>query len=205
MSVSKKMGLLLGLLIGLVAEIGPNVADAQNVIAHYSFDGSVNDSGANGLHLLTGAGAEAYASGQFGQAIDLSGGSDNYFYNSSSLFDFGTNNFAIAFWYQSDHVSGDNPFAVGQMVTKDNASSARPGFGVNLTGESTEPVIAFDVDSGEFRYDHNAPANDDTVYQHIVLQRLGGNVETYLNGTLISSIGGAANANVSAPSYAFAV
>jgi len=145
-----------------------------------------------------------YAAGQFGQALDLSG--SDYHYNPSTRFDFGTDDFAVAFWYQSDHVGSENPFSEGQMVTKDNASSARPGWGVNLTGTDPKiPAIAYDVDSGGFRYDATAPADDNSVYHHIVMQRNGDNVESWLNGKLVGTKSGVDNVNVSAADYAFAV
>jgi hypothetical protein len=74
------------------------------------------------------------------------------------------------------------------MVTKDNASSARSGWGVNLSGtDPKKSVIAYDIDSGGFRYDHPTPADDHRVYHHIVMQRNGDNVESWLAGKRIKS------------------
>ncbi|MBN2375271.1 MAG: hypothetical protein JXD22_02630 [Sedimentisphaerales bacterium] len=153
---------------------------------------------------IIASGGSTYVAGKLGKAVDLSG--SDYYYNPSPKFDFGTNDFAVAFWYQSDHVGSENPFNEGQMVTKDNASSARPGWGVNLTGTDPKaPVIAYDVDSGGFRYDHPTPTDDITVYHHIVLQRNGDDVESWLDGKLVSIKSGADHLNISTPSYSFAV
>lgn len=155
------------------------------------------------LNIISPGGAH-YIAGKFGQALDLSG--SDYLYNPSSQFDFGTDDFAVAFWYQSDHVGDENPFSEGQMVTKDNASSARAGWGVNLSGTDPKaPVIAYDVDSGGFRYDHPTPTDDNTMFHHIVMQRNGDNVESWLNGKLVGTKSGVDNVNVSTADYAFAV
>ena len=179
----------------------PAVVD---VIAHYSFDTDFTDAGLNGLNLNASGSPAIVAANVFGGgSLDLDG--TQYLWNPSNLFDFGVDDFAVAFWYQSDYNGVGSPFTNGQMVTKDNTSSLTPGWGVYQTGPiGPDPVtIAFDVDSGSFRHDEPAPADDDTVYHHLVMQRSGHNVESYLDGVLVNTLSG--NVNVSTPSYAFAV
>ena len=188
---------------GLVALILCVPAAQAGTVAHYAFESDLTDSGANNLDLTTGGGSAAYAGGQFGQAVDL-GGSD-YHYNASTLFDFGTGDFAVAFWYQSDHNGSVCPFINGQMVTKANHSSGAAGWGINQTSGTSPVVIAFDTDSGGFRHNEPAPANDDTVYHHLVMQRKGDFVESYMDGAIVGNLSGATGVSVSNAAYAMAV
>jgi len=189
-----------------------------DVVAHYTFDNTLADSGANGLDLTTGSGSANYAAGKFGQAVDCinpSGGSGtgNYHYNASTLFDFGTGDFAVAFWYQSDHVNGvlPRPFDIGQLVTKDNHTTANPGWGLRVTNDGAlNPFLGYLIEpaGGGNTVDFSstpAPADDNTVYHHLVLQRNGDNMESWLDGVLLDSTPGVDNVNVTAPGYAFAV
>jgi len=197
------------------------IADAAvhaGVVAHYTFDNTLNDSSANGLNLTTGSGSASYVAGKFGQAVDCinpSGGSGtgNYHYNASSLFEFGTGDFSVAFWYQSDHVNGvlPRPFDIGQLVTKDNHTTANPGWGLRITNDgANNPFLGYLIEpagSGN-TVDFSstpAPADDNTVYHHLVLQRNGDYMESWLDGVLLDSTPGAGNVDVSAPGYAFAV
>ena len=137
-------------------------------------------------------------------------GTGNYHYNTSPLFDFGIGDFAVAFWYQSDHTNGQTPINVGEMVTKDDHSSGNPGWGVNLDGTSSNPpVIAYIIEpvgaNNTVEFDAPAPADDNTAWHHIVLQRIGDVMECWLDGTLINTESGVGNVDVSTPGYAFAV
>ena len=187
------------------------------LVAHYSFDNTLNDSGPNSLTLTTGSGSANYSPGKFGSALLCTNfpggaGTGNYHYNSSPLFDFGAGDFAVAFWYQSDHTngqSGNYPFYIGQMVTKDNHATANPGWGVRLTGTTTVPAVGYTIEpagtGNTVDFTTNAPADDSTVWHHIVLQRTGDIMECWLDGVLIYSTNGVDNVDVSTPGYAFAV
>ena len=202
--------LVVALALGLLSLPGSARAD---VVAHYTFDNTLNDSGPNGLALTTGAGGANYASGgKFGQALWCTNfvggaGTGNYQYNSSSLFAFGTGNFAVAFWYQSDHTNGQDPFGIGGMVNKDSAATARSGWDVRLSGSTTVPVIAYEIKpttTGK-TFAMNAPDNDTNVWHHIVLQRRGDIMESWFDGVLTNSTSGVGGYNCSASGYAFAV
>ena len=191
-------------------------ANPAGVVAHYTFDNTLADSGPYGLDLTTGPGGVNYAAaGKFGQALHCvnpggGAGTGNYHYNASSVFDFGVGDFAVAFWYQSDHTTGQTPINVGEMVTKDDHSTGNPGWGVNLDGTSSNPpVIAYIIEpvgaNNTVEFDANAPTDDNTAWHHIVLQRTGDIMECWLDGTLVSTENGMGNVDVSTPGYAFAV
>jgi hypothetical protein len=186
------------------------------VIAHYTFDNTLADSGPYGLDLTTGAGQANYAAnGNFGQALHCinpggGAGTGNYHYNASPLFDFSIGDFAVAFWYQSDHTNGQRPINIGEMVTKDDHATVNPGWGVNLDGTNyNASVIAYVIEpvgaNNTVEFDANAPADDNTAWHHIVLQRTGDIMECWLDGTLVSTESGMGNVDVSTPGYAFAV
>ncbi len=206
--------IILIFVVAVVCFAGP-LAPA-GVVAHYTFDSTLADSGGNGLDLTTGSGSANYAAGKFGNALDCinypgGAGTGNYHYNASSLFDFGTGDFAVAFWYRSDHViTGSNgtgrQFDIGQMVTKANHSTGTAGWGFNLTNDGTDnPLLGMSVTGSYIDTNVAAPADDNTVYHHLVLQRSGDNVEGWLDGTRIYLKTGMDNVNVSNSAYAFAV
>ncbi len=193
----------LRMIAGVVVLILCVPAAQAGTVAHYSFESDLTDSGANSLDLNTSSGAAAYATGQFGQAVDLDG--SNWHYNASTLFDFGTGDFAVAFWYQSDHVLPDGPFNNGQMVTKANHSSGAAGWGINQTSGTSPVIIAFDTDSGGFRHNEPAPADDNVTYHHVLMQRKGDFVESYMDGAPVGNLSGATGVSVSNATYAMAV
>ena len=91
------------------------------------------------------------------------------------------------------------------MVTKANHSSGAAGWGINQTSGTSPVIIAFDTDSGGFRHNEPAPANDDTVYHHLVMQRKGDFVESYMDGAPVGNLSGATGVSVSNATYAMAV
>ena len=126
--------------------ITPVQPDTANLVAHYAFDGSANDS-AGGLHG-TLVGAPTFVPGQQGQAISL---------NTNTVTDY-----VEMTGYQG--ILGANPVTVTAWIkTTTDATGAIIGWGPNTAGQR----FGFRIDAGRLRTEHHGgniqgdgPVND---------------------------------------------
>tara|TARA_Y100001936_G_scaffold239334_1_gene272257 strand:- start:17570 stop:18391 length:822 start_codon:yes stop_codon:yes gene_type:complete len=169
----------IGALLALSVAPGANAA----LIAHYSFDGTLTtDDSGNGHTLIAGGGGPTQVGGQFGNAASFAGGS--FFYNADSAFNLSTGNFAISLWYQAVQSS------FSPMVGK-NTSTGNLGYSLHHTTNITGDLN----DGGGGFVSTAAPADDESVFHHVVYQKIGSTLELYLDGVLASTIGGASGAD----------
>ena len=120
-------------MIALIAA-GPGRSQAGSLIAYYPFDGNGNDASGNGYNL-TLFGGVGFASGLFGEALDLH--HDNAQYAawpvSDPAFNFGSSNFTVSIWVNFNNTSGeqtliekwDGAGGPGWTLTKPSDNSLR--------------------------------------------------------------------------------
>jgi len=165
----------------ILAPMGFVASSNANVIAHYSFDGSVTaDSSGNGYDLSAGGGGPTSVGGQFGNAADFDGSSFLYLNGASnSNFNIGGGTFALSFWYQSDGS------AFMPLVGKNN-SNADQGYATFASGSQVGGDLR-DGTSGTVSAAR--PTDDGSVFHHIVYQSTGLTQQLYLDGILQATSG----------------
>jgi len=156
-----------------------SVSANAGLIAHYSFDGALTaDSSGNGHTLANGAGGPSSTTGKFGNAADFAGGT--FLFSASSAFNLVNGNFAVALWYQAAQSS------FSTMIGK-NTSNSDAGWAIN---HST--LVTGDLNDGTGGTVSTAtPGDDQSEFHHVVYQKIGSTLELYLNGVLVSTVGGA--------------
>jgi hypothetical protein len=180
----------------IVTAIGLAASSNAGVIAHYSFDSSVvADTSGNGNTLTIANGGPNLVGGQFGSAANFNGSSFLYLNGSASnaSFNLATGNFALSFWYQSNHTS------FGQFVGK-NSSNLNQGyastFGATYIGGDLNDTSAGGVGMAR-------PANDSNTFQHVVFQKTGSLLQLYVNGSIVGA--STTSGGVDAINNAFAI
>ncbi len=144
--------------VGFVAMLLTGVVPAQaglesDLVAHYAFDGTPNDSSGNQLHGVENGGV-TYEGGVFGQAASFDGVNDYVEVPDSPLLRFGTGDFTVALWVRFDDLQdggnglfckdtygGDPPpiTATGTVVNIDDDNGG-VGFLTRDLFEGTGPV-----------------------------------------------------------------
>jgi hypothetical protein len=113
---------------------GPGKAGAGSLLAYYPFDGNGADASGNGYNLSLFGGV-GFASGLFGEALDLHHNNAQYAARSvsNSAFNFGSNNFTVSIWVNFNNTSGeqtliekwDGAGGPGWTLTKPSDNSLR--------------------------------------------------------------------------------
>jgi len=170
----------IGFIATTAAALAFSMPAGAGVVAHYSFDTNVTqDDSGNGHNLSTGNGGPTQVGGQFGSAADFNGSSFLYLNGAAqnAALNLTTGQFALSFWYQTDQ-SSFTPY-VGK-----NSSNLNQGYATT----SGNPYIGGDLNDtvaggvGTLR-----PANDDSVFQHIVFQKTASVLQLYVNGSLVGA------------------
>ncbi len=146
------------------------------LVAHYDFEGAVNaDSSGNGRNLALGAGGPVQTvTGKFGNGGDFAGG--GFMFSADSAFNLVNGDFAVSLWYRAVE-SGFSP-----LVGK-NTSTSDAGWAI-----SQSTIVSGDLnDATSGVVSTTAPADDEIDYQHLVYQKIGANLELYVNGVLVDT------------------
>ncbi len=201
-----------------------------DIIAHYSFDGNLtlgDDSAGGGRDLNvtvlgTGTAPALTATSKFGGgAAEFFGGAttnddQGYFYTAGTTansFDFGTGDFAISYWYQNHHAS-DQSGRIFSKADSTGGNKSGTGLGLLITMSNvggTPEIVADDCgfcNGAVSLLRETAPADDNTAFQHVVVQRTGANWEMYLDGTLVDGprgLDGGAGTNFTRQGVAFSI
>ncbi len=110
------------------------------MIAYYPFDGNGNDASGNGYNLTLHGGV-GFASGLFGQALDLHHDDAQYAARpvSDPSFDFGSNNFTVSIWANFNTTSGE------QTLIEKWDGAGGPGWTLTkLDGDALRLATSFD-------------------------------------------------------------
>ena len=146
-----------------------------NLVAHYAFEGNVNDS--TGAHSGTVAGAPQFVPGKAGQAIKLDGARD--FVQIESTFDLPA--YSVALWFRVDGGTGNR-----DLLSMYNASGGH-GIFLEMTG------------AGQLRFLHRFPFGtsggtsiysgtyDDGGWYHAVIVKSAETMMLYVNGLLVGT------------------
>ena len=95
----------------------------------------------------------------------------------NSAFNIATGNFALSFWYQTDQ-SSFTPFVSKNSSTLDQGYATTSG-STYVGGDLNDTTAG---GAGAFR-----PANDDSVFQHIIFQKVAGVMQLYINGAIVGA------------------
>jgi hypothetical protein len=154
--------------------ITPVEPAAINLVAHYAFEGNVNDS--TGAHSGTVVGAPQYVPGKVGQAVKLDGARD--FVQIDSAFDLPV--YSIALWFRVDGGTGNR-----------DLFSMYTGTGHGILVEM--------MGAGQLRFLHRFPlgssggvdirnaAYDDGAWYHATMVKSAETVTLYVNGQAVIS------------------
>ena len=174
---------------GLVLFICVGVGQAQNladVVAHYTFDSDLtSDSGPNNLDLTASDDGINFipplsAPGMFGNGVEFD--TLGYLWNSDPAFNLATGNFAVSLWYKAK-VDTFTP-----LVGK-NSSGGNQGW---ATFHNTPDSIPLSGDLNDYGAGHvlaDRPADDTTVFHHLVFNNNFGTLELYVDGVLADKAG----------------
>lgn len=190
------------LITTLFAACAITTAAHADVISHYSFDSDVTTDSVGGNNLTsTGGGVSVTGTAAFGAGAANFNPNDegNYLWVDSTDFDFGTGEWAISFWYRNVHPNVNS----GRIITKSN-TNVDAGFNIMITQDSSPDQVVADINDFGVLISADAPANDNTTYHHVVVQRSGDTWEIYLDGAL-KDTENVVGEDFSSPTSAFAM
>jgi hypothetical protein len=153
-------------------------APSSGLIGYWSFDGNGNDlsGGGRDLSLFGGVG---FASGLFGQALDLHGNGAQYAQRpvDDAIYDFGSSDFTFQAWVNFNTTSGE------QVIIEKFQGGGGPGWtGTKLVGNqwhfwaTPSAVLYSPVQS--------IPAN---VWHHVLVRRSGNLFDFFYDGLAVAS------------------
>ncbi|MEM8784080.1 MAG: LamG domain-containing protein [Planctomycetota bacterium] len=161
----------------LAAGLAASAAAQPNALAHWTFDDTFDDASGNGRALVEN-GSVPFGVGQFGNAATFSGNGDNFLNNDLSVFDPGTGDFAVSFWYLTPNTG--NQTLLGRGI--EAFTFADQGYRVRLDGGNLQFRL---LDNGNNNAQVAAPAID--TWHHVVVQRDGDEIELFLNGLEVAN------------------
>jgi len=151
----------------------------------YNFGvGSLLDQ-AGGTETLVNNGSALFAKNEKGRVMKFVTGSSQYFTvsdaNTNSIFDFGTNDFAIEMWVRLSDLGAD------QMLWQKKVGSGGTANGITINIEGSNGKLRFAVDAranaGNFLSVDTTAAIDDNLWHHVVaFYDADGNMEWYIDG-----------------------
>ncbi|HQU41211.1 MAG TPA: LamG domain-containing protein, partial [Pirellulales bacterium] len=164
----------------------------SGVTDHWALDNSTTDSA--GSNTLTLHGGAAYASGQIGQALSLTGSNtpaNMQYAQAATPILFGTNNFTIGFWLNTTYS--------GQQAVIGNRITSSGGNFVGLRMTTGKLTAEIDQGSGLTNYAGiTGPIVDDGKFHYVSVVRSGTTLSLYVDGQLAGSASSAATANLNA-------
>ncbi len=158
-----------------------------NLVGHWRFENTLDDSSGNGNNGTVGAGSAAYAAGKIGRAWD----------NDATRYitipeTFKTESVSFAFWYKTESI------VFAKSIISDRSNS-RAGF---IIWEDINGFMAFDYHAANAleRWTTNY-ALSTSVWQHIVFTRDPNGRKLYVNGKLQDSTSDAGSMTQSANNF----
>ena len=163
------------------------------MVAHYTFEGNLNDVTGNTSNAGIAVGTPAYSCGVFGQALLLDGANDQVrIPNTASVAgEFDREDFTVAFYFKPIGLNGTQ-YLISKRDT--SCANARKFFVRYVPNSRTiNTFLAQDADK-----DANllTVANNLACWQHLAIVRLDNRVFVYLNGQLRSNLGTASRINL---------
>ncbi|MBX3747783.1 MAG: immunoglobulin domain-containing protein [Verrucomicrobiae bacterium] len=162
----------------------------QGLVTYLGFEGNLDDASGNNLPGIA-VGEVTFAPGRAGQAVRIENSRADGIYNYITLGDNVTlspgqdSDFTVAFWVKTERLSGDPAI----IANKAWASGGNVGWTIGTQGDGR---IEWNyARSGNTRKDLDYTAkgnvlNNPDAWSHVVVVwRIDGNAETYLNGELV--------------------
>ena len=170
----------------------PTPTVPSTLVASYSFSGGQVGLDTVSGQLLTIGGAVQTTAGISGDGLRFDGSSNTSFTKAdSSRFNFGTGDFTIACWFNSNRTSMVAGSFMG-LVTKMQSSNPNHGYHLRLYVGSYAPDFGklyfelHDPAYGKYAVLSTAALNDGA-WHHVVAVRAGGDLRLYIDGTLNAS------------------
>ncbi|MFZ4773963.1 MAG: LamG-like jellyroll fold domain-containing protein [Terrimicrobiaceae bacterium] len=155
---------------------------AADVIAHYTFDKDFSAAGgATGPLNAEGDAAISNSEFVFGGGALLLDGDKDYAWSPDPGFRMNQEDFALSFWYRRNRAED-----IFEPLAGWGNSVANNGYAVRLIKSAIKSergvVEGLLNDNAEKSVTATQPDNQDSAFQHVVLQRKEGVLELYLNG-----------------------
>jgi hypothetical protein len=174
------------LLAGLLLGGGGSVVQAsplQNGLqAYYQFDANGNDSSGNGLNLDLFGGV-GFATGIFGQALDLHANASQYAQRpfSDPVFDFGANDFTIQIWVNFNSVT-----SAEQTIFEKASEFGAPGWTISkITRSGLDGVELYATGIGPI--DSPALTITSGAWHQLIARRQGVTFDFFYDDLLVAS------------------
>jgi hypothetical protein len=167
----------LGGVVLLVLVLSRLAAAQEGLVGYWPFDGSGADlsEGGRNLELFGGVG---FASGLFGQALDLHGDPSQYAARpgDDQIFDFGAADFTLQVWVRFNHTSGE------QTLLEKFSFQAGPGWTVTKLAAQVWR-LHFD---GAIVLDSAPQSIESGVWHHVVVRRQGTVFQIFYDGSVVA-------------------
>lgn len=163
------------------------------LVAHYTFEGNLNDASGNTSNAGIEVGTPAYSCGVFGQALLLDGANDQVrIPNTSSVAgEFDREDFTVAFYFKPIGFNGTQ-----YLISKrDTACDNDRKFFVRYVPNS-RTINTFLAQDADKDVNLLTVANNQACWQHLAIVRIDNRVFVYLNGQLRSNLGTASRINL---------
>ena len=161
---------------------GVQVVGGGGQLGSWNFNsGTANQSGSNNNLLLSG-GATLATGGLYGSALSLNGAEGSYAIDSTNnpAFDFGSNDFTIQIWVNS------NDFGSGRIQTliEKFSGSSGPGWSLSIMNDNS---ILFGANNDAIRVQSAPLSIPNGVWQEFVVERSGSTFSLYWDGNLVAT------------------
>lgn len=163
------------------------------LVAHYTFEGNLNDATGNTSNAGIEVGTPAYSCGVFGQALLLDGANDQVrIPNTANVAgEFDREDFTVAFYFKPIGLNGTQ-YLISKRDT--SCTNARKFFVRYVPNSRT--INTFLAQDAEKDANLLTVANNLACWQHLAIVRLDNRVFVYLNGQLRSNLGTASRINL---------
>lgn len=168
--------------LALLFVIAPAGVSRAGLLAHWSFDSDFADQSGSGRNLVTAGVVNRTVGngGRFGEAAIFVNDSANFLASGDAAFNIGASDFAVSLWFNSPNTAANDALA-----GKGDDGLPNTGYRIRLDGGNLQVRL---LDSGANTAGTAAPASN--VWNHVVAQRSGDNLELWVNGALAASDSG---------------
>jgi|APTNR8051073442_1049403.scaffolds.fasta_scaffold01124_4 gliding motility-associated-like protein len=186
--------LLSSLMICLLA--GLSAQTDVGLVAHYAFDGNLNDKTGSTANTGAPGGTPTFNCGIVGDALELDGASDEVrilgVNNVNREFD--TEDFTISFYFKPVSTNG-----IQYLVSKRNISCNDTGVFYIRYVPATRTLNAFLGQDAAKRVNLITTINNTACWQHVTLVRDDRRVRLYVNTEFATDLGSASRVDISSP------
>ncbi len=167
--------------------IMPTEPSTANLMAHYAFEGNLQDRSGNSLHG-TAIGDPTYVAGKIGQGINLDG-DDCADFGNPSLLDFGTSDWSVSAWIKIAAMNeaaymDDDPYNTVFVIFA-KGGDGTGGIRYALTvGEGNDHNITLTTDDNASKVEaKGGTVVDDDEWHQIIALREGSKIRVYVDGS----------------------